>query len=91
MQATEDDLQEAAVALLKSMELREKYMRASLQKNGRIVKKYLKMASMGSKEGLQSPRKDCYYNAPTTDKGEFLYSEFDLFQNFVNWWWVLLV
>ncbi|VDL29273.1 unnamed protein product [Hymenolepis diminuta] len=62
--ATEDDLQEAAVALMKSMELREKYMRASLQKNGRIVKRYLKMA----KEGLQPPRKDCYYNAPATDK-----------------------
>lgn len=65
--ATEDDLQEAAVALMKSMELREKYMRASLQKNGRIVKRYLKMA----KEGLQSPRKNCYYNAPATDKGKF--------------------
>ncbi|KAM7541544.1 hypothetical protein Aperf_G00000019809 [Anoplocephala perfoliata] len=65
---TVDDLQEAAVALLKSMELREKYMRASLQKNGRTAKRYLKMASMGSKEILQSPRKDCYYNAPTTDR-----------------------
>ncbi|KAM3175874.1 hypothetical protein ACTXT7_007631 [Hymenolepis weldensis] len=62
--ATEDDLKEAAVALMKSMELREKYMRASLQKNGRVVKRYLKMA----KEGLQSPRKDCYYNAPATDE-----------------------
>ncbi|VDO07589.1 unnamed protein product [Rodentolepis nana] len=65
---TKEDLQEAAVSLLKAMEMREKYMRASLQKNGRIVKWYLKMASVDSKEELQSPRKSCYYTAPATDK-----------------------
>ncbi|VDM32060.1 unnamed protein product [Hydatigera taeniaeformis] len=58
---TVDDLQEAAVALLKSIELRDKYMRASLQKNGRIAKRYLKLASLGSRDELQPPRDAFYY------------------------------
>ena len=66
---TVDDLQEAAVALLKSMELREKYMKASLQKNGRIVNRYLKLARLGSRDGLHLPKSTCVYTAAPSTKG----------------------
>ncbi|KAH9279747.1 AMP deaminase 2 [Echinococcus granulosus] len=65
---TVDDLQEAAVALLKSMELRDKYMRASLQKNGRVAKRYLRLARLGSREELQPPRDAFYYTTSSSTR-----------------------
>lgn len=68
-----DDLQEAAVALLKSLELRDKYMKASLQKNGRIARRYLKLACLGSKEKLQPPRAAFYYTTSLSSRGMNLF------------------
>ncbi|KAL5967693.1 AMP deaminase 2 [Taenia solium] len=65
---TVDDLQEAAVALLKSLELRDKYMKASLQKNGRIARRYLKLACLGSKEKLQPPKAAFYYTTSLSSR-----------------------
>lgn len=58
-----DDLQEAAVAILKAMELREKYMTASRQANGRIATRYLSLARKGSRDELQ-PRLETKYSTP---------------------------
>ncbi|VDK20792.1 unnamed protein product [Taenia asiatica] len=65
---TVDDLQEAAVALLKSLELRNKYMKASLQRNGRIARRYLKLACLGSKAKLQPPKAAFYYTTSLSSR-----------------------
>ena len=68
-QVTEADLQEAAVALLKSMELREKYMKASLQRNGRVAKRYLKLVQSGTQEELRDSKKNLYYVPQSSNGG----------------------
>ena len=81
LKITVDDLQEAAVALVKAMELREKYMKASLQKNGRVLNRYLKLARLGSQEGLRPPKKTCIYAPQPSTRGN---STFFSIINFIS-------
>ncbi|KAL7062532.1 hypothetical protein AAHC03_01004 [Spirometra sp. Aus1] len=60
-----DDLHEAAMALLKAMELRKKYMNLSKQTHASIATRYMTMARLGSRDQLD-PRNDRkYYTAQT--------------------------
>ncbi len=67
-----DDLQEAAVAILKAMELRKKYMKASRQENGRIANRYLAIARHGSRDQLQPRLEKKYYTAHSPVRGRLL-------------------
>ncbi|VDN11330.1 unnamed protein product [Dibothriocephalus latus] len=73
-----DDLFEAALALLKAMELRKKYMNLSKQAHASITTRFMTMARLGSRDQLD-PRNDRkYYTAQTPRLGMYTLLQFQL-------------
>ncbi|VDL89029.1 unnamed protein product [Schistocephalus solidus] len=64
-----DDLHEAALALLKAMELRKKYMNLSKQAHASITTRFMTMARLGSRDQLD-PRNDRMYYTAQTPMGD---------------------